>query len=91
MLDRVGRSGGGVSILWHNNRFDRRAARGYDGVYWRLVDRALERRVWVTSAAAVVTRWREATEMSAPDPLQAAGAYVCDSRLDATERGGRAS
>lgn len=72
VLDRVGRSGGAVSILWHNNRFDRRAARGYDGVYWRLVDRALEQRVWATSADTVVTRWREATGMSAPDPPQAA-------------------
>ena len=72
MLDRVGRSGGGVSILWHNNRFDRRVARGYDGVYWRLVDRALEQRAWATSANAVVTRWREATGTSAPDPPQAA-------------------
>ena len=61
VLDRVDRSGGAASILWHNNRFDRRVSRGYDGVYWRLVDRALEQRAWVTSADAVVTRWREAT------------------------------
>jgi len=89
VLDRVGVSGGAVSILWHNNRFDRRVSRGYDGVYWRLVDRALKEGAWATSAAAVVARWREATGMDAPGPLQAAGAYVCASRVEATERGGR--
>src|SRR5450759_5838262 len=49
-----------------------RAPRGYDGVYWRLVDRALEQRFWATSADAVVTRWREAMGTGAPDPPQAA-------------------
>ena len=73
VLDRVGRSGGGVSILWHNNRFDRRAARGYDGVYWRLVDRALLEGAWATSADAVVARWREATGMSAPERAELEG------------------
>ncbi len=64
VLDNVARSGGAVSILWHNNRFDRRVSRGYDGVYWRLVDRALREGAWATSAGAVVTRWREATGMN---------------------------
>jgi hypothetical protein len=73
VLDRVGRSGGAVSILWHNNRFDRRAARGYDRVYWRLVDRALQEGAWATSADAVVARWREATGMSAPERAELEG------------------
>jgi hypothetical protein len=89
VLDKVRRSGGAVSILWHNNRFDRRVSRGYDGVYWRLTERALEQGAWATSAGAVVARWREATGMDAPDPLQADGAYACAARLEATERGGR--
>ena len=36
VLARALRSGGAVSLLWHNNRFDRRVSRGYDKVYWRL-------------------------------------------------------
>jgi hypothetical protein len=38
VLARALRSGGAVSLLWHNNRFDRRVSRGYDKVYWRLLD-----------------------------------------------------
>jgi hypothetical protein len=89
VLDRVGRSGGAVSILWHNNRFDRRLSRGYDGVYWRLVGRLLEQGAWATSAHAVVTRWCEATGTETSDSAQAVGAHVCDAGLDATEAGGR--
>ena len=36
VLARALRSGGAVSLLWHNNRFDPRVSRGYDEVYWRL-------------------------------------------------------
>ena len=36
VLARALRSGGAVSLLWHNNRFDKRVSRGYDKVYWRL-------------------------------------------------------
>lgn len=73
VLDRAARGGGAVSILWHNNRFDRRLARGYDDVYWRLVDHTLAGGGWVTSAGDIVARWRQATGMSVTDPQQAAG------------------
>jgi len=61
ILARALRSGGAVSLLWHNNRFDRRVSRGYDAVYWRLVDQALARGAWCGSAADIVARWTEAT------------------------------
>jgi hypothetical protein len=61
VLSRALRSGGAVSLLWHNNRFDRRVSRGYDKVYWRLLDQALAHGAWCTSAADVVARWKAAT------------------------------
>ena len=75
VLDCAARGGGAVSLLWHNNRFDRRLARGYDGVYWRLVDRTLAGGGWVTTAGDIVARWRQVTGMSvmAQPPAGAAG------------------
>jgi len=61
VLARALRSGGAVSLLWHNNRFDPRVSRGYDNVYWRLVDQALAHGAWCGRAADIVARWREAT------------------------------
>jgi len=61
VLARALRGGGAISLLWHNNRFDRRVSRGYDKVYWRLLDQALAHGAWCTSAADVVARWKEAT------------------------------
>jgi len=61
VLATVARTGGGVAVLWHNQRFDRRAARGYDDVYWRLVDRLREDGAFVGTAAALVRRWTERT------------------------------
>jgi hypothetical protein len=61
VLARVLTSGGAVAILWHNVRFDRRAAGGYDDVYWRLVDWAQAAGGHVGSAADLVRRWRERT------------------------------
>ena len=61
VLGRALRSGGAVSLLWHNNRFDKRVSRGYDKVYWRLLDQALAHGAWCSSAADVVARWKEAT------------------------------
>jgi hypothetical protein len=61
VLGRALRSGGAVSLLWHNNRFDKRVSRGYDKVYWRLVDQALAHGAWCTSAADIVARWKAAT------------------------------
>ncbi len=66
VLDGARRSGGAVGILWHNNRFDPRVARGYDGVYWRLLDRMLAEGAWATSAGAIVARWRRAVDGSDP-------------------------
>jgi len=61
VLGRALHSGGAVSLLWHNNRFDKRVSRGYDKVYWRLVDQALAHGAWCTSADQIVRRWKEAT------------------------------
>jgi hypothetical protein len=61
LLGRALRSGGAVSLLWHNNRFDRRVSRGYDKVYWRLVDQALSHGAWCASAEEIVARWKETT------------------------------
>ena len=61
VLARALRSGGAVSLLWHNNRFDRRVSRGYDKVYWRLLDQALAHGAWCASADEIVARWKEAT------------------------------
>jgi len=57
------RSGGAVSLLWHNNRFDARVSRGYDKVYWKLLDQALARGAVCGRAADIVARWSEATGM----------------------------
>lgn len=68
VLEAARRSGGAVSILWHNNRFDRRVARGYDRVYWHVVERMLEEGAWATSAGDIVAHWRRA--VGAPEPAQ---------------------
>lgn len=61
VLGRALRSGGAAALLWHNNRFDKRVSRGYDGVYWRLLDQALARGAWCGRADEIVTRWKAAT------------------------------
>ena len=61
VLDKVRAAGGAVAILWHNNRFDHRSARGYDDVYWRLVERARADGALVGGAGDLVRRWREHT------------------------------
>jgi len=60
VLERVRAGGGAVAVLWHNMRFDRRAAEGYDEVYWRLVDWVLANGGTAGAAGAVVDRWRGA-------------------------------
>ena len=72
VLSRALRSGGGVSLLWHNNRFDRRISRGYDKVYWSLVDQALARGAWLTSAGEIARHWRGAVGMPEPSATVAA-------------------
>lgn len=66
LLGRVAAVGGGVSILWHNNRFDRRTAEGYDDVYFALVDKAHADGAFVGRADAVVRRFVERTGGEAP-------------------------
>jgi hypothetical protein len=61
LLSRVRAGGGGVAILWHNNRFDRRSAQGYDDVYWRLVEWVQAEGGLVTSAGEIVRRWQKGT------------------------------
>ena len=61
VLARAMRSGGAVGLLWHNNRFDRRVSRGYNGVYWRLVDQAQAHGAFCGRAADIVARWTQAT------------------------------
>jgi hypothetical protein len=60
VLERVRASGGACSLLWHNNRFDPRLSRGYDTVYWRLVDGVRSHGGLATSAGEIVARWRRA-------------------------------
>ncbi len=52
-----------MSLLWHNNRFDRRVSRGYDEVYLRLLDQALAHGAWCAASRRrrFVARWKEAT------------------------------
>lgn len=84
VLARVHASGGAVSLLWHNNRFDPRVSRGYDKVYWRLVDDLLAQGGLLTGTGDIATRWRTACGMAEQSAMQAAGAFTCACRLDAT-------
>ena len=68
VLARALRSGGAVSLLWHNNRFDPRVSRGYDAVYWKLLDQALARGAVCGRAADIVARWSEATGTGPASP-----------------------
>ena len=43
LLDRAAEQGGAFSILWHPERFDRPSARGWDALYFELVDAVAER------------------------------------------------
>ena len=61
ILARVREGGGGVSLLWHNNRFDRRSAQGYDDVYWRVVDSVKRDGGFIGPATEVARRWRART------------------------------
>ena len=62
ILSTAQASGGAAAILWHNLRFDRRAARGYDDAYWHLVEWAQAQGAFVGSAGAIVQRWRQSVE-----------------------------
>jgi hypothetical protein len=43
LLDWAAEHGGGFSVLWHTDRFDRATARGWDSLYRRFMDAVLER------------------------------------------------
>ena len=43
LLDRAAEHGGGFSILWHPDRFDAPSARGWDRLYFELLDAVRER------------------------------------------------
>jgi hypothetical protein len=43
LLDWAAENGGGFSILWHTDRFDPATARGWDRLYFRLIDAVRER------------------------------------------------
>ncbi|HET8751127.1 MAG TPA: polysaccharide deacetylase family protein [Gaiellaceae bacterium] len=43
LLDRAAENGGGFSILWHPERFDPAGARGWDRLYFDVVDAVRER------------------------------------------------
>lgn len=60
VLERARAGGGAVALLWHNGRFDRRAAEGYDDVYWRLLDWVHARGGTAVPAGVAVDRWRRA-------------------------------
>lgn len=74
VLDRVAAAGGGVSILWHNNRFDPRSARGYDDVYWRVVERAKTAGGLAGPAGELARRWRDQVDGDAGAPAAAQSA-----------------
>jgi hypothetical protein len=58
VLERVRRSGGGVSILWHHNRFHPYLGRGYGEAYWALVEWARERGALLCGAGELARSWR---------------------------------
>lgn len=60
LLDRAAERGGGFSVLWHTDRFDRATAQGWDRLYFRLIDAVHERGGVCLSAgelAAEAYRW----------------------------------
>jgi hypothetical protein len=70
VLERVAGGGGAVAVLWHNIRFDRRSARGYDDVYWRLLDWIAAQGGLATTAGAIVERYRKAAGMNPGPPSE---------------------
>jgi Family of unknown function (DUF7033) len=54
LLERVAAARGTVALLWHNDRFDRASARGWDAAYERLLDWVVERGGRLVSAAEAV-------------------------------------
>ena len=60
LLDQAAEHGGGFSVLWHTDRFDRATAQGWDSLYYRLIEGVRERGGTCLSAgelAAEADRW----------------------------------
>jgi hypothetical protein len=58
VLDALARSGGGASILWHNDRFDPVYGRGWGDAYTYLLDGIVSRGGTAGTAAALHDWWR---------------------------------
>jgi hypothetical protein len=43
LLDLLAEWGGAAAVIWHTERFDPATARGWDGLYFRLIDAVRER------------------------------------------------
>jgi peptidoglycan/xylan/chitin deacetylase (PgdA/CDA1 family) len=43
LLDKLAESGGAAAVIWHTERFDPATARGWDRLYFRLIDAVRER------------------------------------------------
>jgi hypothetical protein len=65
VLERVAEARGTVAVLWHNDRFDRAYARGWDTVYERLLRWVVERGGRLVSAADAVAGWQSPGEGAA--------------------------
>jgi peptidoglycan/xylan/chitin deacetylase (PgdA/CDA1 family) len=60
LLDQAAEQGGGFSVLWHTDRFDRATAQGWDRLYFRLIEAVRERGGVCLSAGELATeaeRW----------------------------------
>lgn len=60
LLEQAAEKGGGFSVLWHTDRFDRATAQGWDRLYLRLIDAVRERGGVCLSAGELATeaeRW----------------------------------
>jgi hypothetical protein len=58
LLDHLHDVGGCASVLWHNDRFDRVYARGWDRLYARLLDGIAARGGHADTAEALSAYWR---------------------------------
>jgi peptidoglycan/xylan/chitin deacetylase (PgdA/CDA1 family) len=87
ILARVRAGAGGAALLWHNVRFDRRTAQGYDDVYWRLVDWVSASGGLATSAGDLAARWRSAMGEERPGAA-APAAGAADRTRAAGSKGG---
>ena len=67
LLDRAAELGAAFSVIWHTERFDRSTARGWDRVYFRLVD-------GVKARGGVCVQAKELVELAAGSVTAGGGA-----------------